>query len=98
VFHDGAYAASEHFFDGPTAASRFAISATGWTRLEQKAKTYGVEPSHHRAGAAWPVAPRDDLRAVLDVCEREVDDALGVLVGSACRTFVAHVGCFIGED
>ncbi len=97
-FHDGAYAASVGFFDGPNAASRFVVSARGWTRLEQRAKSYGVEPSHHRAGASWPAAPRDDLRVVIDVCEREVDDALGVLVGSACRTLVAHVGCIIGED
>jgi hypothetical protein len=54
--------------------------------------------SHHRAGPNWPTTPRDDLRVVLDVCEREADDALGVLVGSACRTLVAHVGCIVGED
>lgn len=77
-FHDGAYAASADFFTGPTATSKFEISTAGWDRLEQRARTYGVDPSHHRAGAAWPPTPRDDLRGVLDVCEREMDDALGV--------------------
>ena len=86
------------FFDGPTAASRFAISADGWTRIEEKAASYGVDPSHHRVGPGWPPAPRDDLRVVLDVCEREVDDALGVLIGSACRALLAHVGLVVGED
>jgi hypothetical protein len=98
IFHDGGYAASAEFFDGPTATARFAISAVGWTRLEQRTKTYGVDPAYHRVGQGWPATPRDDLRTLLDVCERETDDALGVLVGSACRTLVAHVGCIIGED
>jgi len=56
-----------------------------------------VDPSFHRAGATWPVSPRDDLRAVLRVCERETDDALGVLLGSACQTLLAHVGFMLGE-
>ena len=85
------------FFDGPTSASRFVISADGWKRIEEKAATYGAGPSHHRAGASWPATPRDDLRSVLDVCERETDDALGVLVGSACHSLAIHVGYMHGE-
>jgi hypothetical protein len=96
--HDGAQLAGMDFFDGQTAASRFLVSPDGWARIEDRAKSYGVEPTHHRAGAAWPAAPRDDLRAVLDACERESDDALGVLVGSACRSLAAHVGLVVGED
>jgi hypothetical protein len=96
--HDGGRVHGVDFFAGPTASSRFSISLDGWAYVEETAKGYGVEHSHHRAGAAWPTTPRDDLRTVLDVCEREMDDALGVLVGSACRTFVAHVGCMMGED
>lgn len=96
--HDGAQLAGADFFDGPTAASRFAISADGWTRIEERAKSYGVDPTHHRVGPSWPTAPRDDLRVVLDICERESDDALGILVGSACRMLVAHVGCMVSED
>jgi hypothetical protein len=96
--HEGGQLAGADFFDGPMAGSRFVISTDGWARVEEKAKSYGVEPSHHRAGPSWPATPRDDLRVVLDVCERETDDALGVLVGSACRSLVAHVGYMIGED
>jgi hypothetical protein len=85
------------FFDGDTAGSAFAISEEGWKHVENRAKSYGVEPTHHRLGAGWPVTPRADLRVVLEVCEREIDDALGVLVGSATRTLASHVGYIVGE-
>ena len=78
------------FFDGDTAVSAFAISEEGWKYVENRAKSYGVEPGHHRLGAGWPVTPRADLRVVLEVCEREMDDALGVVVGSATRTLASH--------
>lgn len=96
--HDGGQLAGTDFFDGPTAASGFKISSDGWARIEERARSYGVESTHHRVGAAWKPSPGDDLRAVLDVCERETDDALGVLVGSACHSIVAHLGFVLGED
>jgi hypothetical protein len=46
----------------------------------------------------WPTTPLDDLRVVLADCEREVDEALGVLLGSACRALALHVGFMLGED
>jgi hypothetical protein len=85
------------FFDGDAAVSAFAISEEGWKSVETRAKSYGVEPTHHRLGAGWPVTPRADLRVVLEVCEREMDDALGVLVGSATRTLASHVAYMVGE-
>lgn len=86
------------FFDADTAVSAFAISEDGWKYVENRAKSYGVEPTHHRLGTAgWPVTPRADLRVVLEVCEREMDDALGVLVASATRTLASHVGYIVGE-
>jgi hypothetical protein len=96
-FHDGGELDGTDFFDGPTATSGFAISAAGWARVEERAKTYGVDAGHHRVGPGWPITPRDDLRVVLDVCERETDDALGVLVGSACKALASHVGFIVGE-
>ncbi|WP_141620722.1 hypothetical protein [Myxococcus sp. AB036A] len=96
--HDGGQLAGLDFFDGPTAGAGFKISTDGWARIEERAKSYGVNPSHYRVGAAWKPSAGDDLRAVLDVCEREMDDALGVLVGSACHSLMAHVGFVLGED
>jgi hypothetical protein len=94
--HDGGQRNGADFFDGPVAASGFASSVAGWTQVEDTAKTYEVDPSHHRA--AWPMTPRDDLRIILDVCEREMDDALGILVRSASNSLLVHLGCMVGED
>jgi hypothetical protein len=97
--HDGAQIGGSDFFEGSSAASAFRISVDGWDRVEKRAETmYRVERSHHRAGASWPSTPRDDLRIVLTVCEREMDDALGVLLGSACGALRAHVAFMVGED
>jgi len=97
--HDGAQIGGSDFFEGPSAASAFRISADGWNRVEKRAETeYRVERSCHRAGADWPSTLRDDLREVLTVCEREMDDALGVLFGSACGLLRAHVAFMVGED
>ncbi|WNG20274.1 hypothetical protein [Cystobacter fuscus] len=96
--HEGGQLEGVDFFVGPTAGAGFEMSSAGWKRIEERAKSYGVEPKHHRVGAAWQPSPGNDLRTILDVCERETDDALGVLVGSACHAIVAHVGFILGED
>jgi hypothetical protein len=95
--HDGGQLEGVNFFAGAASDAQFKISEAGWQRVEDKARSYGVTSSHHRAGATWPSAPRDDLRAILDACERETDDALGVLVGSACQALAIHVGYMHGE-
>ncbi len=97
--HDGAQSGGKDFFEGTSAVSAFRISDAGWKRIEEKATTeYGVSDSCHRAGARWPVAPKDDLRVTLQVFEQEMDDALGVLWGSACHSLLGHVGFILGED
>jgi hypothetical protein len=96
--HDGARSGGADFFEGPVAVAAFRISADGSDRVEKQADSYGVERAYQRAGPSWLSAPRDDLRVVLNACEREMDDALGALLGSACRSLLAHVGFLIGED
>jgi hypothetical protein len=97
--HDGAQIGGSDFFEGLSAASAFRISADGWDRVEKKvAAEYRVDRLCHRAGASWPSTPQDDLRVVLAVCEREMDDALGVLLRSACGSLRAHVVFMVGED
>ena len=96
--HDGGQMAGSDFFEASASASAFRISDEGWSRIEKTAQEkYVVDSSLHHAGATWPVSPRDDLRVVLRVCERETDDALGVLLGSACNTLLGHVGFMLGE-
>lgn len=93
--HDGA---GGDFFAGPTAASAFKVSASGWARVEERVKDYNVNATHSRLGNAWSPSAGDDLRKILDTCAPEIDEALGVLVGSACQIAVAHVGFMLGED
>jgi len=51
--HDGAQIGGSDFFEGPSAASAFRISANGWDRVEKRAETeYRVDRSYHRAGAS----------------------------------------------
>jgi hypothetical protein len=96
--HEGAYSSGSDFFEGTTADFGFRVSARGWKAVADKAGTYSVDQSHHRAGAAWPEPPNADLRVLLTACEREMDDALGILVGSACGTLRSHAGLMLGED
>lgn len=93
--HDGA---GGDFFDGPTAAAGFKVSMSGWSRIEERVREYKVDGTCSRLGSAWTPAAGDDLRKILDTCAPEIDEALGVLVGSACQIAVAHVGFMLGED
>jgi hypothetical protein len=93
--HDGA---DGDFFAGPTAASAFEISAPGWSRVEERVKEFGVTDANSRLGSIWKPAAGDDLRRILDTCASEIDEALGVLVGSACQVAMTHVGFMLGED
>ena len=97
--HGGDRITGPDFFEASTTASAFRISDKGWAHIEETArKKYEVNDELHRTGASWPVSPRDDLREVLRVCEREMDDALGVIIGSACHTLFEHVRLMLGED
>jgi hypothetical protein len=93
--HDGA---GGDFFDGPTAASAFKVSMRGWARIQERVKEYSVNAAHCRLGNSWTPSAGDDLRKILDTCAPEIDEALGVLVGSACQIAMAHVGFMLGED
>lgn len=96
VFH---HEGAPDFFAGHTALSKFAISEIGWKAAEFKViNEYKLESTHHHRLSIWPANPRDDLRAVLDICTLEMDDALGVLVGSASKMFASHVGYMLGQD
>jgi hypothetical protein len=93
--HDGA---GGDFFDGPTAAAGFKVSTSGWDRIEERAKEYKVDRTCSRLASAWTPAAGDDLRNILDRCEQAIDEALGVLVGSACKIASAHAGFMLGDD
>jgi len=98
-FHDGGQLNGFDFFEASESTSGFRVRKDGWARIESVARDrYHVDPTFHRLGKAWPVSPCDDLRDMLSVCERETDDALGVLLGTACNTLRGHVMLMTGQD
>ena len=96
--HDGAQKFGADFFEGPSAMSGFRISDDGWKHIQDRVRTkYKVDSAHDRNATSWPDPP-DDLRVVLDDCERVLDEALGVILGSVCGLLHAHVGLMLHED
>lgn len=99
LMHEGPRIDGNELFEGPSPASAFRLSSEGWRGIESATRErYEVEPSLLRSPGIWPSKPEDDLREVLDVCEREMDDALGSLLGAACHTLQAHAAFMLGED
>jgi hypothetical protein len=93
--HDGA---GGNFFDGPTARSAFKISVQGSKHIEERIKKHDVKSTFSRLNPAFGFSAGDDLRDILDMCAPEIDEALGILVGSACQIAMAHLGFMLGED
>ncbi|MCC6999916.1 MAG: hypothetical protein IT370_35275 [Deltaproteobacteria bacterium] len=94
--HDGGYREGWAFFKARTPSAGFAISDDGWNYvLESAKKDNGIGYADTRAPEPWPW-PQDDLRKVLKICTREMDDALGTLAGSAVAILRAHVEHLVG--
>lgn len=66
--------------------------------LEERLQEYNVTAAQSRLGSALAPSAGDDLSKLLDTYAPEIDEALGVLVGSACQIAMAHVGFMLGED
>jgi hypothetical protein len=96
--HGGASSTEANFFHGANSLAGFRISDTAWGKVIDKAESINLTATHHRLGAGWPQDPKDDLRILLEVCEQELDDALGVLLGSACGMLKIHLGFMLGQD
>ncbi|MFI5298905.1 MAG: hypothetical protein ACHREM_12475 [Polyangiales bacterium] len=96
--HDGGHLNGYDFFAGPMASAAFEIATPAWSQIENRAtSTYDVASTMIRPGVAWPAPPTADLRTVLDVCERELDEALGVLLVSSSQSVRAHLALLLGE-
>lgn len=80
------------------AAIAFYFSKSGWEHIEDRMREYKVTAIQCRLRNLRKPSAGDDLRNVLDICAREIDEALGVLVGSACQIAKVHVGFMLGED
>ncbi|MBK8999588.1 MAG: hypothetical protein IPM35_28035 [Myxococcales bacterium] len=95
--HDMGSRGGSDFFDGPTPAAGFRVSQGGWQYVESRVGLQKLPPNYHCAGAILGTPP-DDLREVLDLCDTDVEEALGMLLGAACQMLRAHVACLLGED
>nr|WP_288913175.1 hypothetical protein [uncultured Pseudomonas sp.] len=96
--HGGASSAEANFFLGANSLAGFRISDAAWGRVIDKVESINLTSTHHRLAPAWPQDPKDDLRVLLEICEQELDDALGVLLGSACGMLKIHLGFMLGQD
>jgi hypothetical protein len=85
--HEGGQSDGSDFFEGPAASSAFKISNSGWQMILKQAEGYDD----------WPSDPRQDLRVILSICERELDDAIGLLAASACNLLHNQIGILLGE-
>lgn len=88
------------FFEGQHCSTGFRISDKALKYIEDQldSNTYPNDnfdnvKSYTNASEPWPW-PQDDLRKLLKICHREMDDALGVLLLTACnllKTLVASL-------
>lgn len=95
--HNGPQTDGLDFFEGTEPSAAFRISANGWDQITKAVRALEIEDTYHRLAQGWPATPHADLREVLQTCEREVDDATGVLLGSACGSLLTHLGFMLGE-
>lgn len=96
--HAGGHANGVDFFTSNAPAAGFQVSAEGWEHVLRLASAYGVETGFHRLGAAGLPNATADLRGVILACDRELEDALGVILGSACMALLSQVGFILGDD
>ncbi|MCE9583432.1 MAG: hypothetical protein K8T20_13180 [Planctomycetes bacterium] len=84
------------FFESPTAPLGFKVSDRGWNAVVRASQAYTVEFIHTRAPEAWPW-PQDDVRKLLLITTREMDEALGILLGTATQFLKTHVSMLVGD-
>jgi hypothetical protein len=100
--HDGGINGNRSFFDGDTISSEFRINMSAWDAMIEavKKRPMRLNESMTKAPEVWPWPKgqddRNDLRDLLIICNREMDGALGVLMGTACDVFKSHVAYLYG--
>lgn len=94
--HDGGLHEGKSIFEGPLPKDRFALTARGWDLIARRAQyEYKVQVTETRAPEPWPW-PASDVRDIFDICEREIDDLLGILLGTACTTLRDQTAFLLG--
>lgn len=86
------------FFESPSSSLGFTISDGGWKHVIRKtAKDFTVDSIHTRAPEPWPW-PQNDFRKLLEITTREMDDALGILLGTTTRFLRTHISMLLGVE
>lgn len=80
--HDGGGQDGWVFFSGTAPEAGFTISQKGGEYMERRycRQEMGLDDTMTRAPEAWPWH-QDDFRRLMSVCVREMDVALGIIVG-----------------
>lgn len=91
--HDGGKIKGKTIFKSSSAISAFEISDDAWGMLEVELKAKNPTVNQVAKSATWaqPSRPITDIRAIIEACEQETDEALGVLLGTACHSFGAFL-------
>lgn len=95
--HEGGHRDGWNFFAGSRPVVAFEVGKDGWDYLGKLARNrWSVDETYTRAPEKLP-GPQTDLRETLATCEREMDDALGILLVSTCVLVRGHIAALIGE-
>lgn len=99
--HEGGHIDGNQIFLGDQPRDGYLLDKGGWSNVKNRAeqKDDGAKSDQHRmVSPPWMDEEQPDLIAILRDCEKEMDDALGILVGSASRLLAAQVTFLLGED
>jgi len=88
---------SEEFFEDRSSRSRFEISPNGWKLLAERPGKNLIKNAETRR-ADWSPGPGSDLREIFDTCQEGMDNALGILVGTACQVGIVHLLFVLGKE
>lgn len=98
--HEGGRLKGKDVFKGKSAASLFEVSDELWDEIESGIRAANPDIDKEPKSPTWITIakPVNDIRIVLDACERETDEALGVLLGAACHSYGGFIAYAVGSD
>jgi len=93
--HDGGAVDGTSIFSGTAVETGFGLNPDAWEKVKTKAKI--SEPPAGELPPDWPGSPPSDLRLIFSACERSMDEAFGVLLGTGCHLLKVHTALILGE-
>lgn len=99
--HEGGFIEGSPIFLSNQPQDEYLLFKEGWSKVKKTAeqKDDGAKSDQHRmTSPPWMDEEQPDLIEIFCDCEREMDDALGILVGSASHLLAAQVTFLLNED